>query len=399
MRGDDSVVRAVGGRVRQMRRSRGWAPAPLALTPGLVPAGHPPILAAGAHLKNTLCLLRGDEAFLSQHVGDLDDQRTLEFFELTAGHLARILEARPEIIACDLHPDYLSTRWAEEQGLPLVQVQHHHAHAVAVMAEHGLAGPVLALALDGTGYGPDHTIWGGELLRADLADYERLGRVRPFRLPGGEAAVKQPWRIALGLLIQVYGERWAEHDLELIQGYAAHGPLIARMMERQVNSPLTSSLGRLFDAVSALAGVRTEVAYEGQAAVELEQILAPGPADPYPFDLTRQQGLTELDWEPMLREAVRSMAEGAPPDLVSARFHAGLVGALAQWAAAAARRTGLTEIVLGGGCFMNAHLLTHLPPLLEAQGLAVFTPSLVPAGDGAISFGQAVSAGRRWKKI
>jgi hydrogenase maturation protein HypF len=254
------------------------------------------------------------------------------------------------------------------------------------------------MALDGTGYGPDHTIWGGELLRADLADYERLGRVRTFRLPGGEAAVRQPWRIALGMLIQVYGERWADQDLDLIRGYAAHGPLIARMMEREVNSPLTSSLGRLFGAVSALAGVRTEVAYEGQAAVELEQIMAPGPAEPYPLDLIRNQGLMELDWEPMLREAVRNLAEGAPADLVSARFHAGLVKALADWAASASRETGLTDIVLGGGCFMNAYLLTNLPPLLENHGLTVFSPALVPAGDGAISLGQAVCAAKRGRE-
>jgi hydrogenase maturation protein HypF len=398
LRTDDSVVRPLGGRLGQIRRSRGFAPSPLILPPGVVPADAPPILAVGAQLKNTLCLLRGNQAFISQHVGDLENLETLEFFELTAGHLQRILEAKAEIIARDLHPDYLSSQWAGEQGLPLVAVQHHHAHAVAVMAEHGLPGPVLGLSLDGTGFGPDGTIWGGELLRADLHAYQRLGRLRLFHLPGGEAAVKQPWRVGLALLDQAFGEDAAALKLPLLAQYGQHLGLLRQMMAQGLNSPLTSSLGRLCDGVAAITGLRLSVAYEGQAAIELEQALDPTATGAYDLQVAEEGGLLVLDWRPLVREVVADLLAGASAGVVSARFHSGLVAGLAAWTSQAAQRSGLTQVCLGGGCFMNARLMEGLPPALAALGLTAHAPAAAPCNDGGLSLGQAVIAAHTWAR-
>lgn len=397
LRSDDSVVRVVDGALRQMRRSRGFVPSPLILRAELAPPGCPPILAVGGHQKNTLCLLRGREAFVSQHVGDLDDLRTLEFFELTAGHLSRILEAKPKVVACDLHPDYLSSQWAARQGLPLVKVQHHHAHAVAVMAEHGLSGQVLGLSLDGTGYGDDGTVWGGELLLAGLAGYSRLGRLRPFSLPGGEAAVKEPWRVGLALLVEALGlEEAAKLDLELIRAHGDKLELVAKMMERSLNTPRTSSLGRLFDGVAALCGLRFSVAYEGQAAVELEQAMERPAEEGYDFSLREDGGLLELDWASVVEEIVADVSAGADAARVSARFHAGLLSWLSTWVLAGAESSGLGQACLGGGCFMNATLLAGLPPLLEAAGLEAYSAAQAPSNDGGLSLGQAVAAAAAW---
>jgi len=397
LRSDDSVVRVVDGALRQMRRSRGFVPSPLILRPELAPEGCPAILAVGGHQKNTLCLLRGREAFVSQHVGDLDDLRTLEFFELTAGHLSRILEAKPKVVVCDLHPDYLSSQWAARQGLPLVKVQHHHAHAVAVMAEHGLSGQVLGLSLDGTGFGDDGTVWGGELLLAGLAGYSRLGRLRPFFLPGGEAAVKEPWRVGLALLIEALGlEEAVKLDLELIRAHGDKLELVGKMMERGLNTPRTSSMGRLFDGVAALCGLRFSVAYEGQAAVELEQAMERPAEEGYDFGLREDGGLLELDWVSLVEEIATDALAGADPARVSARFHAGLLSSLSTWVLAGAESSGLDRVCLGGGCFMNAALLAGLPPLLEAAGLEVYSAAQAPSNDGGLSLGQAVAAAAAW---
>ncbi|MCF8033267.1 MAG: carbamoyltransferase HypF [Desulfarculaceae bacterium] len=397
LRSDDSVVRVVDGSLRAIRRSRGFVPSPLILAPGTVPSGCPPVLAAGAHQKNTLCLLRGDQAFISQHVGDLDDLRTLEFFELTAAHLARVLEAEPEIIACDLHPDYLSSKWAAERGLPLVRVQHHHAHAVAVMAEHGLSGEVLGVSLDGTGYGDDASVWGGELLAAHGGGYRRLGRLRRFALPGGEAAVRQPWRVGWALLEQVFGpQEAASLALGLVERRGESLALMSQMTAKGLNSPLTSSLGRLFDGVAALCGLREEAAYEGQAAIELEQAMDQLAAEGYPMALREQDGLLELDWGPTVEAVVAEVLAGSEPGLVSARFHAGLLAGLSAWVQAGAELSGLDRACLGGGCFMNACLLTGLPAALESAGLAVYTAAQAPANDGGLSLGQAVAAAHAW---
>jgi hydrogenase maturation protein HypF len=397
LRSDDSVVRSLGGGIRQIRRSRGYAPAPITLAPGLLSGQAPPVLAVGALLKNTLCLLRGRQAFVSQHVGDLENLETLEFFELTAGHLGRILEAQPGLLACDLHPDYLSSRWALEQDLPVVLVQHHHAHAVAVMAEHGLSGQVLALSLDGTGFGPDGTVWGGELLAVQAHTYGRLGHLRRLFLPGGDRAVKEPWRVGLGLLLEAYGDDAAGLDLALIRDHGQHLPLIKRMMAQGINTPASSSLGRLFDGISAILGLRQEVAYEGQAAIELEQALHPGQPGAYAFEVLDQEGQLVLDWRPALKALLADVLAGASQGQASARFHQGLLEGLAAWAVLAAQSSGLERVCLGGGCLMNAFLLERLPAMLEAQGLKVYTPALLPAGDGGLSLGQALAAARAWE--
>lgn len=396
LRGDDSVVRVLGGALRQMRRSRGFAPAPLILPEGLAPEDCPPVLAVGGHLKNTLCLLRGREAFLSQHVGDLENLETLEFFELTAGHLTRIMEAEPAIIAADLHPDYLSTRWALERGLPLARVQHHHAHAAAVMAEHGLSGPALALSLDGTGFGPDGTIWGGEMLLARLFGYRRLGRLLPFALPGGEAAVRQVWRSGLSLLLLAFGPEAADLPLPLLERHGQHLPLMAGMIDTGTNAPLTSSLGRLFDGAAAVCGLRFDTAYEGQAAIELEQAQEQAGEVGYGFDLCEADGLRVLDWRPALRALAKDVAAGAAPGVAARRFHAGLLEGLAAWARLGAEDAGVTDVCLGGGCLQNATLLEGLPPRLEAAGFKVYTPALAPAGDGGLALGQALAAAAAW---
>jgi hydrogenase maturation protein HypF len=402
LRSDDSVVRVVDSSLRYLRRSRGFVPVPLKLAEGLAPPGCPPVLATGAHLKNTLCLLRGREAFVSQHVGDLENLETLDFFELTAGHLERILEASPGVIACDLHPDYLSTRWAreaaEKRGVPLVRVQHHHAHAVALMAEHGLTGPVLALSLDGTGYGPDGTVWGGEMLQSSLYDYQRLGHVRRFALPGGEAAVKEPWRVAQGMLLDLYGDEAANLDLQLVRAHGEHLQLMARMKETGLNTPLTSSLGRLFDAAAALCGLRFSVAYEGQAAIEFEQAMETPSSEGYEFALAEEEGQIILDWRNALHGLVDDVIAGANPSQVSARFHSGLIAGLADWAQAGAQASGLSQVCLGGGCLLNAALLTNLPRLLKASGLEVYTPQALPAGDGGLSLGQALAGAAAWQR-
>ncbi|MCB2192567.1 MAG: carbamoyltransferase HypF [Deltaproteobacteria bacterium] len=397
LRSDDSVVRVVDGALRQLRRSRGFVPSPLILRPEVVPPECPPLLAVGGHQKNTLCLLRGREAFVSQHVGDLDDLRTMEFFELTSSHLSRILEAQPEVIACDLHPDYLSSQWAARQGLPLVKVQHHHAHAVAVMAEHGLDGQVLGLSLDGTGYGDDGTVWGGELLLASLAGYRRLGRLRTFSLPGGEAAVKEPWRVGLALLVEALGaEEAAGLDIDLLRTHGDKLGLVGQMISKGLNSPRTSSAGRLFDGVAALCGLRWEVAYEGQAAVELEQAMERQAEQGYSFALREHEDLLELDWGPAVEEIVAEVAAGADPAQVSARFHAGLLAGLAAWVTTGAALSGLNRVCLGGGCFMNAALLGGLPPLLRAAGLEPYSAAQAPSNDGGLSLGQAVASAAAW---
>lgn len=398
LRADDSVVRVADGAVRQVRRSRGFAPSPLFLASALAPENCPPILAVGAHLKNTLCLLRGREAFLSQHVGDLDDMETLRFFEQTADHLEMILDCKPAIIAADEHPDYLSTRWAWERGLPVSEVQHHHAHAAAVMAEHGLEGPVIALSLDGVGLGDDGTAWGGELLLARLESYDRLGRIRPFCLPGGDQAVRQPWRTGLSLLIETFGsEKTGELNLPLVHQYADKLHLVAGMIQRNINAPRTSSLGRLFDGVAAICGDCYEIYYEGQAAIEFEQALAAEPKGEHVLLTEERDGLVELDWRPMVAALVADYLLGASRAEIAGRMHKGMVAGLARWAIQAAAATGVKDVVLGGGCLNNRYILENLPPLLKAHRMRVFSPAAVPAGDGGLSLGQAVVAAARWR--
>jgi hydrogenase maturation protein HypF len=393
IRCDDSVLRMAGGRPRQVRRARGYVPVPLLLSQDA-----PPILAVGGELKNTVCLTRGRFAFLSQHVGDLENAETYAFFDETIAHLRRMLGVDPEVIAHDLHPDYLSTRWARAQaGKRLVGVQHHHAHVAACMAENGLRGPVIGFALDGTGYGTDGLIWGGEVLLADYAGFERLAHLAYVPMPGGAAAIHEPWRMAVSYLVRYFGSGFRDLPLDFVRRLdPRRTEVLLRMIERGVNSPLTSSCGRLFDAVSALVGIRGEVSYEAQAAVELEMsIEKDGAEEAYPLDLVPDGKGWQIDAGPLFGALVGDLRRGVAAGVISARFHRGLVESFGWLARRLRERTSVNRVCLSGGSFQNLHLFEGLRLRLEASGFEVFTHSRVPAGDGGLSLGQAVVAAQR----
>lgn len=387
MRTDDSIARVMTGRPLLLRRSRGYVPRSL-----LLPAVQEPVLAVGAELKSTLCLTRGDRAFLSQHIGDLKNEEVYASLEQTAEHLQGLLDIRPVIIAHDLHPDYLSTRFAEQlPGVRRVPVQHHHAHLASCLGENRWTGEAIGVIFDGLGYGSDGTVWGGEFLVGDAGHCRRAGHLLPVPLPGGDAATREPWRMALAWLAATYGEELPE-IASLTAVSATDRKLVLTMCQRRLNAPLTSSCGRLFDAVSALAGLRLRVSYEGQAALELEQALDPAQAGTYPIEIAAANGLLLLDPRPLLRALVADLQEGASSGALSARFHRGLaLGALElcrQLRAAGAP----TVVALSGGVFQNRFLTEELAALLQADGFTVLTHSLVPPNDGGLALGQALVA-------
>ncbi len=394
---DDSVVRPAGCGSQAIRRSRGYVPAavPLART-------GPAVLAVGGEQKNTICLTRGGEAFLSQHIGDLENAAAFESFGDTLGHLRGILEVEPAIVAHDLHPGYLSTDWAvqwarERPEVRRIGVQHHHAHIAACMAEHRIEGRVIGLALDGTGYGEDGAIWGGEALMADYAGFERAGQLEYVVLPGGSAAVREPWRMAASYVQATFGAGWMELDLPFTRRRERNqAALLAQVIARRVNSPWTSSCGRLFDAVAALAGLRERVSYEGQAAIALE-MAARGVEDAaaYPFEVNRGPGRWQLGARPMITAAVEDLRRGVAAETVARRFHNGLIAALAEMVAKLREQSGLERVCLSGGSFQNQILQDGLAKRLRATGMQVFTHAQVPANDGGLSLGQAAVAAAR----
>jgi hydrogenase maturation protein HypF len=385
-RSDDSVLRVAGGRPRQIRRSRGYVPVPIFLRRSV-----PTVLALGGELKATICLTKEDRAFVSQHLGDLENLETLNFLEQAVEHLGRILELRPCLLVHDMHPDYLTSQMAAAQDeVPTLAVQHHHAHVVSCMAEHGLDGEVLGLALDGTGYGDDGCIWGGELLAAEEKSYERLGHLAYVPMPGGAAAIREPWRMAAAYLWVAFGEAVFHDGLPASLGWNwEQTRVLLQMLERRVNTPLTSSCGRLFDAVAALLGLRERIAYEGQAAIELEQCLEPS-GTTYGYELREANGQVLLDCTGIVSQVVGDLAAGVRPGLISGRFHQTLVDMFTEACIHVCRRRGLTRIVCSGGVFQNVYLLERLEGRLRSSGLEVYTPQLIPANDGCISLGQAV---------
>jgi hydrogenase maturation protein HypF len=397
LRCDDSVVRSVAGQSRQLRRSRGYVPTPVFLAEEL-----PPVLAVGGELKNTICLTKGKHAFLSQHIGDLENLESYRFFEEAIRHLERILEIQPGIVAYDLHPDYFSTRWAlAQEGAKKVGVQHHHAHVASCMAENGLDGSVIGFSLDGTGYGTDGNIWGGEVLVADYLDFERAAHLRYVPMPGGAAAIREPWRMAVSHLAQLFGADFMKLRIPFVEQLRQRPvDLVLRMLERGVNSPLTSSCGRLFDAVAALAGIRDQVSYEAQAAIELE-MLARDSSDrgSYPLAIQKEADGWVIDTEPLFRELVRDLERNVPVSTISRRFHKGLAQGFTEIAIRLRARNGLDRICLSGGTFQNALLFEHLHASLVLQGFRVFSHREVPAGDGGLSLGQAVVAARRVQSL
>jgi hydrogenase maturation protein HypF len=387
-RADDSIVRRAAGQTRFLRRSRGIVPVPVFLKSEL-----PPVLACGAELKNTVCLTKGKQAFVSQHIGDLENPAAESFFERTITHLARILDIAPEVIACDLHPDYLSTQWARSQpAARIIHVQHHHAHIAACMAEHHLDGQVIGLAFDGTGLGPDGTIWGGELLSARLQDYTRLAHLACTPMPGGAAAIKEPWRMGLAYLEQTFGAALWDLDLPFLQSLDRPKALIVQqMIAQRINAPLTSSLGRLFDGVAAILGLRSTVRCEGQAAMELEMIADGEAHGRYPW--TWLPGpLTQIPTAPVIAGVVEDIRQGMPAYIISRKFHDTLIGLWADLCVQTRAQTHLERVVLSGGCFQNRILLEGLTEALQAAGFEVYSHQLVPTNDGGISLGQAVVA-------
>lgn len=388
LRSDDSIVRHAAGQIRYIRRSRGFVPIPLFLKRTV-----PPILACGAELKNTICITKDNKAFLSQHIGDLENLETLDFFKLTVDHLQRILEIHPQIIACDMHPDYLSSRYAaEQQGIEKVQVQHHHAHIASGMAENGLQGAVIGLSFDGTGYGSDGTIWGGEVLIAEAQQFKRAAHLAYVPMPGSAAAIKEPWRMAISYLYDAFGENFRDLGLPILRQIDPPKlKVILEMILKGVNSPQTSSLGRLFDGVAALAGIRRRVDFEGQAAMELEMLAADDARSTYDYQWAAEEPIKILP-APIIRGVVQDVQDGLSIAEISATFHRTLIALFAEVCAAVRRNTELNRVVLSGGCFQNAILLTGLIRELEARNFEVFSHRQVPCNDGGIALGQALVA-------
>ena len=427
MRCDDSVTRVVAGGEQIFRRSRGYAPEPIALAFDCPM----PLLACGGHLKNTFCLVKGRHAFVSHHIGDLENLETLTAFREGIAHFQRLFDIEPQAVAYDLHPEYLATKEAfaiaeaaddrrpttDDRRRPydetngdnelggtcqpppaacrLIGVQHHHAHIASVLAEHGLAGPVIGIAADGTGYGSDGAIWGCEIMRADLCGFERLAQLVYVPLPGGAQAVREPWRMAAVYLAQAYGDAFLDLDIPFVQGARLIRPPLrsrwrplAQMIARGINSPPASSLGRLFDAVAALLGLRDEVIYEGQAAIELE-LLAEPTDDLYPFAISAGQPAL-LDIAPLIRAIVADLQQGVSIPRIAGRFHRSIAELLAMACLPAREQTGLGIVALSGGVFQNRLLLEQL-------SFQVYINRRVPPNDSGLSLGQAAVAAAQLK--
>jgi hydrogenase maturation protein HypF len=394
---DDSIVRAVplAGQPEPVliRRARGYTPEPVA-----APFELPTVLAVGPELKNTVCLSRGQELFLSHHIGDLKNDAVMRSFAHAIEHLQTIIEVSPQLIAHDMHPAYLSTRFALEQDqLPTLAVQHHHAHMAACMCEHGLTEPAIGVIFDGTGYGTDGAIWGGEFLIGDYSGFERRGQLDYFRLPGGDKAVKEPYRVALALLMQAYGTLEGLGLPVVAQRDEQERSVLARMIERGVHSPITSSMGRLFDGVAALIGVRERIRYEAQAAIELEQLVEPGAtAQPLPWELRFEDERLVVDPRPLVRELANEVVRGrASAAELSLRFHCTVVEMVRSTCLALRELTGLSTVVLSGGVFLNEFLLAGSYDALDAAGFDVRAHRKVPTNDGGVALGQAAIAGWR----
>ncbi len=392
-RTDDSVVRVAGGRPQRLRRSRGYVPGSIRLPV----EAHEPLLACGAELKNTFAVARGGRAWVGHHIGDLENYATLRSFSEGIAHFERLFAVEPAVVAHDLHPEYLSTKYAHDlDGVRLVGVQHHHAHLAACLAEHGETGPALGAVFDGTGYGGDGTVWGGELLLGDLTGFERVGLLSPVRLPGGEAAIRQPWRMACSWLHEAHGE--TPELPERLRGLVdpAAWEQVCGLTRTGLASPLTTSMGRLFDAVAALCGLRAAVNYEGQAAIELEACCDLGERRAYELPIAGERsGPLVMDARPTVAELMGDLGSGAAIPAVAARFHNAVAQATAGACAQLASRAGTETVVLSGGVFQNKRLFERTSALLGEAGLRVLTPELLPPNDGGIAYGQlAVAAAR-----
>jgi hydrogenase maturation protein HypF len=405
-RADDSITRIQAGEQRFVRRSRGYAPLPILLDTNM-----PGILSCGAGLKNTVCLTRENQVFLSQHIGDMDNVKAYDFYENSISHLKKILDIAPEMIAHDMHPGYMSTRYAMAQkGIKKIAVQHHHAHAAACMAENKLDEPVIALTLDGTGYGPDHRIWGGEVLVCTRKAFKRKAHLSYVHMPGGDAAVLEPWRMAASVLYQAFGKDFLNLDIPYTRQMDPEKlSFVCRMMEKNLNSPLTSSAGRLFDAIASLVCIRHTISHESQAAMELEALAHENsfdanrsgvdlsgenlPVKGYDFDLIPgKDKWFEISLMSCIRQIVTDIGQGRPPGKIALGFHHTMVQAFLAAALRVSRETGIKRVVLSGGVFNNTVIFNGLTGGLEENHLTVYTHTRVPTGDGGICLGQAVVA-------
>jgi len=396
VRCDDSIAFFANNNATVLRRSRGYVPRPVALKTAL-----PSVLALGGQLKTTLCIIKENSAYLSPHIGDMETPQARDFFRENISLMKRITESDPKIVACDNHPAYYSSLAAQEYpDFQVIHVQHHHAHIVSCMAENQIEGSVIGLAMDGTGYGLDGTAWGGEFLIADELNFQRFGHLCPLILPGGEKAIREPWRIAAGILQSVYGPSWPEVALRLkLISDLDQGVLFNQIIERKINSPLASGLGRLFDGAAALLGLRNTVSFEGQAAMELENLATGMSAQPYPFDiLETHNGPSVLDFKPMMRKIVDDFISRKDTAGIAASFHETITNAFVAMALKMRMATQLTRVVLSGGCFQNRILLESSINKLITAGFDVFCHKLVPANDGGLSLGQAVVAASIMKK-
>jgi hydrogenase maturation protein HypF len=386
IRTDDSVVRAFRGRPMPIRRSRGYVPEPIRVRDGF--PRH--VLACGAELKNTFCLAKQEQAFVSHHIGDLENAETLRSFTEGIGHFKRLFDIEPELVAYDLHPEYLSTKYALDLGgVDLLGVQHHHAHIAACLADNGEDGPVIGVAFDGTGYGTDGTVWGGEFLIAAMSGFERAGHLARVPMPGAAAAIRAPWRMAAAYL-DACGLA-DPGSLDVARRNVRHWDAVLALARRGVNSPLTSSAGRLFDAAAAILGVRDEINYEGQAAVELEQLASPGERSGYRATLTPEYPF-RIDARDLIQAVAHDLRRGVGREIVAARFHNGVAALIEDGCVLARDRTGLGTVALSGGVFQNQLLLHAGVNRLEARGFRVLLHSQVPCNDGGISLGQAAVA-------
>ncbi|MFH0916277.1 MAG: carbamoyltransferase HypF [bacterium] len=383
---DDSVVRLIDGGRQFLRRARGFVPIPVRIAPASLP-----VLATGAELKNTFCLVGGGEAFVSQHIGELRDYPTYVFYQEEMIRWQELLRIEPRIVAHDLHPAYLSSTYARSlENVSLVGVQHHHAHVASVMAEKGLLGPVIGIAFDGTGYGTDGTVWGGEFLLADRLDFQRLSHFQTYALPGGEKAIDEPWRMALSMCL-AEGIPWSRGE-QKDEGKEVPVELVERLISSGINCPLTSSAGRLFDAVASLLGLCDAAGYEAQGAIRLEAAADPAARGHYPFEIHRTAEPWLLDFGPTLHALVEDRGRCTDVGLVAARFHNTVAAATAAVAHRLCADRNVTDVVLSGGVFQNGLLLDRTRRALRAAGLSVHVNSVVPPNDGGISLGQAAVA-------
>jgi hydrogenase maturation protein HypF len=388
LRCDDSLVRSVQGRTAILRRSRGFVPVPISLEREL-----PAVIAVGGELKNAVCMTKGIHAFLGQHIGDLENVAAYNFFQESISHLESILEWKPSVIAHDLHPGYLSTQWAlQQKSIQTIAVQHHHAHVASCMAENHLSGPVIGVVLDGTGYGTDGQVWGGEILIADFHGFRRVAHLEYVPMPGGARAIREPWRMALAHLLHA-GESCFEEGLRFVESVPAHQiEVVRRITEQRIRAPLTSSCGRLFDAVAALSGLRTKATFEAQAAMELEACCEDRLEDgEYRFSIKEGKCL-EIGTALLFEQILDDLNRGVSRETISRRFHQGLISTLASLVHRISLDTGIRRVCFSGGCFLNTNLTLGLDHRLRMHGLQVYMQSQAPCGDGGLSLGQAAIA-------